>query len=128
MSNGYSAWRDWDPRTHTVTVGKVQNKYKAEPTVLDGVRFDSKKECRRYQALVLRGLAGEIEDLELQPAFPLTVQGVIVATYFADFRYRDRQTRELITEDVKSAGTRTPIYRLKKRLTEVLYGITILET
>lgn len=99
---------------------------KASRTLADGTthRFDSKAEARRYDALRLAERAGEITALELQPAFPIAVNGRAICTYRADFRYTDRAGR-VVVEDVK--GVKTPVYRLKKKLTEAQYGITITE-
>lgn len=107
-----------------------RTKYRAVPTVVDGIRFASKAEATRYQDLVRFGLAGLLAELELQPRFDLHVEGVKVGTYVADFRYReldafDDQWSDVI-EDVK--GVRTPVYRLKKRMVEAEYGIQIRET
>jgi hypothetical protein len=68
--------------------------------------------------------AGEIHCLELQPRYPLIVNGEKVGTYVADFRYFEGDT--LRVEDVK--GILTPVYRLKKKLVKALYQIDILET
>jgi dsDNA-binding SOS-regulon protein len=65
------------------------SKYGAVRTEVDGISFASKKEARRYSELKLLERAGEIADLQLQPRFPLTVNGVRVCTYVADFQYRD---------------------------------------
>jgi hypothetical protein len=107
-------------------------KYAAVPTVIDGIRFASKKEAARYQTLKLLEKAGEIHDLELQPKFPLhsPVKGRAtlhqeVAKYIADFRYRLGPKGLLVIEDVK--GVKTAVYRLKKRMFEVQYGIEITE-
>ena len=73
--------------------------------------------------------AGEIEALELQPKFPLMVNGVKVATYLADFRYRVVKGKShslTVVEDTK--GVRTPVYQLKKKLVRALYDIDITET
>jgi len=68
--------------------------------------------------------AGEISNLELQPKFPITVNGTKVCTYIADFAYFT--PKEKIVEDVK--GVLTPMYRLKKKLTEAVYrGVKITE-
>jgi len=66
-----------------------------------------------------------IRDLELQPEFPVVVEGRHICVYKADFRYVDLVTGEVVTEDSK--GMRTPVYKLKKRLVEALYPVTIRE-
>jgi Protein of unknown function (DUF1064) len=109
------------------------NKYRAIPTRVDGIRFDSKKEAHRYAELLLLEKAGEIHDLERQPVFALfTVRETTgefheVGVYRADFRYRRGPTGVLVVEDVKSTATKTAVYRLKKRIVEAAYGITVSE-
>jgi len=106
-----------------------RSKYGAVPTVVDNIRFASKAEARRYAELLLLQKAGEIEALELQPKFPLLVNGVKVATYIGDFRYfaLDRHSPPFeIIEDVKGGPT-TPVYRLKKKLVLALHGVEITE-
>lgn len=100
------------------------SKYGAQPVEVDGRRFASKREAARYLLLKARAAAGEIEGLELQPRYPLVVNGVKVAVYVADFRYREAGT--LVVEDTK--GFRTPIYRLKRKLMKAIHGIDVRET
>lgn len=104
----------------------MTNKYRAQRTTVDGIRFASRMEARRYTQLWLMQRAGEILDLELQPEFPVEINGIRVFKYVADFRYVDRATGETIVEDTK--GYKTPVYRLKKICVEAGYGIKILET
>lgn len=101
------------------------SKYRAVVTHVDGIRFHSRKEAARYQDLRLLERAGAIKGLQLQPSFPLLINGVAVGRYDADFRYVDCVNGEVVTEDVK--GIRTPVYRLKKRLVEALYPTVIRE-
>lgn len=102
------------------------NKYHARAVTLDGIRFASQLEANRYLELQLLARAGEIVDLELQPRFPLVVNGVQVATYIADFRYTDpTKNPPVIVEDTK--GMKTPVYRIKKKLVKALYGVEIQE-
>lgn len=111
-----------------------RHKYHAQPTVIDGIRFDSKAEARRYQDLRLLERAGEIRGLELQPSFDLCVPTGLtsmsrVGRYRADFAYEavDRASGvwRRVIEDVK--GMRTETYRLKKRMVEAQYGVEITE-
>jgi hypothetical protein len=98
---------------------KSRSKYRAVPTVVDGIRFASKKEAARYQELKLAQHAGDILDLELQPSFKLFVEGVHVTTYRADFRYRDTALGRDVVEDVK--GFKTPEYKIKAKLFQALF-------
>jgi hypothetical protein len=100
-------------------------KYRNKPTVIDGRRFASKKEARRYLALRLLERAGEISSLACQVRYPLSVNGIKVCTYVADFVYRDKGGGD-ICEDVK--GYRTTVFKLKKLLMFAIHGIKILET
>lgn len=104
-----------------------QNKFRAKKTILGSHTFDSKAEATRYSELFILQQRGEITDLELQPEFPLIVNGIKVGLYKADFRYRDLHDRRHV-EDVKSEATMTAQYRLKKKLVEAIYpGVEIEE-
>jgi hypothetical protein len=111
------------------------SKYRAVPTIIDNIRFASKAEARRYGELKLLEKAGRIEDLELQPSFPLHAASsgtppswaptlrTLVGHYRGDFRYRDVKTGKWITEDVK--GLDTPMSRWKRKHVAIQYGITV---
>lgn len=92
---------------------------------ISGEWFGSLKEGRRYIDLKRLEQAGEIQDLECQPEFEIRANGIPVGLYRGDFRYRRGTYGPEVIEDVK--GVRTPVYRLKKKLVESLYGITIQE-
>lgn len=103
----------------------------AKPTWVDGIRFASQAESKRYSALRLLERAGVIHSLEVQPVFPLDVvnprtgEVIQVGIYKADFRYVETAHDWPVVEDVK--GMKTVVYRLKKRMVEGQYGITITE-
>ena len=101
------------------------SKYHAIPIYVDGIRFASKAEARRYCELRLLERAGGITEFILQPRFPLTVNGVKLGTYVADFQYHDCATGQSVIEDVK--GVLTPVYKLKCKLIQALYGVVITE-
>jgi hypothetical protein len=106
----------------------TRHKYGAIATTVDDIRFDSKAEARRYQELKLMEKGRLIRNLELQAAFPLVVNGVKIGRYDCDFRYVDCVTGKMVVEDVKSEFTaKNPVYRLKKKLVEAIYGIVITE-
>jgi len=94
------------------------NKYRNIKTVVNGITFDSKKEATRYSDLKLLETAHHIMHLETQPKFDLIVNNVKVATYIGDFKYWDSSKNDWIVEDVKSEATKTPLYRLKKKILE----------
>lgn len=122
-------------------------KYRNKKIVLDGIRFDSKKEGIRYRELSLLEKAGAITDLKRQVKFVLIPAqreftneiytkgpkkgcfkpGKLLereVSYYADFVYRDRSGK-LVVEDTK--GMRTTDYIIKRKLMLKVYGIAIKE-
>jgi hypothetical protein len=98
----------------------VRRKYHNKRVTYDGHSFDSIIEAARYVELKLLEAAGDISCLEVHPSFDLGV-----CRYKADFRYNENS--HSVVEDVKSAPTRTAVYRLKKKLMKERHGITITE-
>jgi hypothetical protein len=103
------------------------SKYGAIPTTVDGIAFASKAEARRYAELRLLQQAGAIKDLACHPRWPLTVNGYKVGTYVGDFAYSDVVSGRFVVEDVKSPPTKTPSYRLKRKLMLALHGLDVTE-
>lgn len=108
---------------------KRRHKYRAEPTIVDNIRFDSRKEANRYLELKLLEYVGSIRDLTLQPRYDLIAcNGEICGTFRADFKYFDLAKQREEVEDVKGGpATRTEAYRLRKRFAEACHGIRITE-
>ena len=119
----------------------MRSKYSNKITTVDGIKFRSKREAKRYGELKLLERAGEIKDLELQPAFTfLLPNGKLLRAgpvgrprkYIADYRYKEKKKsggapvwREVV-EDCK--GMRTELYKWKRDLMRDLNGILIRET
>lgn len=99
-------------------------KYRNKPTELDGYRFDSQKEARRYADLKLLERAGEVISLVVHPIYVISVNGQKICNYEADFSYRTKAGR-VVVEDVK--GVKTDVYKLKKKLMLACYGIEVIE-
>ncbi|MDQ3171347.1 MAG: DUF1064 domain-containing protein [Acidobacteriota bacterium] len=100
-------------------------------TTVEGIAFHSKGEAKRYQELRLLERAGEISNLELQPAFLLCAHppdGAMrtIGKYIADFAYIDKRTKAQVVEDFK--GFDTQLARWKRKHMEAEYGITVLVT
>ncbi len=104
---------------------RPRSKYGAVRTTVDGRPFHSKAEARRYSELLLLGQAGAIRNLELQPRFPLHVNGMLIGLYIADFRYQERDAfgERDVVEDVK--GWDVPLGAWKRRHYEAQYGLTV---
>lgn len=114
-----------------------RSKYGNSATVLDGIRFASKREAKRYRELQLMQMAGEIRELERQVSFPLTCDGKPLkirsagypngrqVRYVADFTYFSVRDNKRIVEDSK--GFRDRVYLLKRAVMETM-GYEIKET
>lgn len=113
-----------DTATRLGIAAAKPSKYRAQPIWIDDIRFASKREARRYGQLSNLVKAGAIRNLQLQPAFAVSINGILCCTYKADFRYQNA-AGEWVIEDAK--GFRTPVYKLKKRLVEAQFGIQIVE-
>lgn len=100
------------------------HKYRAEPVVIEGLRFGSRKEGERWQTLRYAEGAGLIRNLRRQVRFPLCVGPVRIGFYVADFVYE--QGGAEVVEDCK--GMRLPLYTWKKKHFEAQYQREIRET
>lgn len=106
------------------------NKYHNKKVIYNGIKFDSKKEMQRYKDLELLESTDYICNLELQKKF-LLQEGYTNAKgkkirpiyYIADFYYYDYIDNKWVVEDTK--GVRTEVYKLKKKLFEYKYNLTI---
>jgi hypothetical protein len=114
-----------DPQVQKA-LGKKGHKYGAKPTMVNGIRYDSRREAARAGQLDADAFVGTILYLQRQPSFDLHVAGVKVCRYVPDFQYLDARNGEVIIEDCK--GFRTPLYRLKRKMFEAEYGIQVRET
>ena len=101
-------------------------KYHNKIVEVDNIKFQSKKEAKRYNELKLLERANIIQDLELQKSFELQPkyinnngEHIRAITYKADFVYYDNEKQQYIVEDTK--GFRTEVYKLKKKLFEYKY-------
>lgn len=98
-----------------------RNKYRAKPTTIDGITFHSKGEAGRYNELKLLERAGEISGLELQPSYPIVINGQKVCKVVLDFRYTIGG--KVVVEDFK--GMDTAISRLKRKLVKACHGVEV---
>ena len=135
---------------NTDRAAKYRNTHTERVTASGAVlHFDSQKEARRYDHLILRQQAGEIRDLRLQVDFTLQEaytdqegRRIRAIRYRADFTYyrppedgshaaywadRAGVPWVLVVEDVKSRPTRTREYLIKRKLMKERRGIDITE-
>lgn len=111
------------------------SKYASEKVEHQGEKFDSKKEGRRWLALLELQKAGKISDLKRQQSFVLAPAVKLAGEartkpalrYLADFTFM--RDGVLVIEDCKSKPTRKlPIFRAKKHLMKTVLGLDITET
>lgn len=118
-------WRD-SPRK------KGGQKYGNIKTEVDGVKFDSRAEARRWADLLLLQRAGEIRDLQRQVEFELVPKQARPSggierpvAYVADFTYIDSKTGRQVVEDVKGASP--DVWIIKRKLMLHVHGIEVRE-
>ena len=119
---------------------RKSSKYHAEKSSRGDLTFDSKKEARRYDELMLMQNADMIRDLKLQVRFCL-IEGYTTTEnvkhkgeyYVADFVYERKTAPDCngdvhwlkVVEDAK--GYRTQVYRNKAKLFREKFGFSITE-
>lgn len=117
-------------------------KYRNKKVEIDGIVYDSKKEAKRHQELLLLERAGAIHDLQRQVKYvlipaqrePDTIgarggvhKGKLIereCSYMADFVYITEDGLKVV-EDTK--GFRTKDYVIKRKLMLHVHGIRIKE-
>lgn len=117
------------------------SKYNNRKVRRDGLTFDSKKEHKRYNELLLLEQAGEIKNLRRQVKFlliPTQREPKIIGprggvkngkllerecAYIADFVYTENG--KIVVEDTK--GLRTKDYIIKRKLMLYMHNIRIRE-
>lgn len=98
------------------------SKYGNLKVEIDGYKFDSKAEARRYGELKLMG----VKDLVIHPRFPIMINGKKVCDVVLDFHYR--VNGKYYFEDIK--GKDNALSRLKRKLVEAYYpeiNVTVLK-
>jgi hypothetical protein len=126
---------------------RYRNKYyNVKTKTSDGNVFDSTKEARRWEQLLLLAKAGEITELQRQVAYELipnqyesyerySKRGERLkdgqrllerkVEYVADFVYTIAETGENVVEDAK--GVRTKEYIIKRKLMLAVHSIRVKE-
>lgn len=99
-------------------------KYRNKPTVVDGIRFDSKAEAKRYGELKMLKQAGEVLWFARQVSFDLPGGIRYVADFVVCWR-AENCLHYTTVEDVK--GFRTKEYVMKKKLMKATWGIEVFE-
>ena len=108
------------------------NKFGAIATTVDGIRFDSLREARRWGELRLMERAGEIRNLQRQVKIPLMGRDAPLKTrtgkamrLTVDFVYEDRRLNwQTVYEDSKGAITRD--YAVRRAVAAAM-GLEVVE-
>ena len=87
------------------------SKFGAIKQTIDGHTFASTAEANRYSQLKLLERAREIKALGVHPQYPLSVNGVLIGKYTADFCYFEGGRQ--VTEDVKGLVTAEASLRMR---------------
>jgi hypothetical protein len=119
MRNRVIAQGKGAPREPTTKPASKPNKYHNNPTTVEGIRFDSKKEASYYEQLKIRKQLGIVSYWLRQ--VPLHLPGG--SKYVVDFVVFYTAGGEPEYVDVK--GRETQVFRLKKREVEHQYPIRI---
>lgn len=115
-----------------------KRKYRNVPTSVKSgeaeLRFDSRKEAERFEALKLLLDAGAIRDLRLQQEFTLieaytTPEGkrMRAERYRADFTYYTADGKYVVEDAKGGSATKTKTYEIKKKQMRDKFGIEITE-
>jgi len=153
VADGFANWTLADIEAHNAKVGKrgqkpalpapsdepapKQSKYHNVKVIVDGERFDSKKEAQHWAELKLRERIGDISNLRRQVPYDLRcpVDGAygdldhqaVVATYIADFVFVDSKGLTHVQDCKGGSATKTQVYMLKKRWLAIQSNIEIEE-
>ena len=102
----------------------MRNKYQAIKTTIDGIEFDSRKEARRYQELLLLQRAGVIQDLKMQ------VKYILIPAQYETFERYGKNGKRLKDGHEISRGTffekRFSPYPFQELLKNILFTKNIL--
>ena len=136
MTSG-KRWTDDEYQTLMRGPDKAKHKYGAKPITVNGERFDSTGEYRRWCELKLLERSGAIHGLKRQRRYTLKVARYGVpwpdketpilyasgrkAAYVADFVYEENG--KMIIEDFK--GVDTPLSKLKRAIVETMFKTKI---
>ena len=123
----------WSPEQYTAHLAKQpkQAKYRNKKVFVDNLKFDSKKEYKRWLELKTLERAGHIDGLQHQVSFILAPSVKFVESKRAkpalriivDFMYQ--QNNAVVVEDVKSVATMTTAFIIKRHLLLAQTGIQI---
>ena len=118
-------YRKYEAEQKTKKANAAFSKFGNFQTIIDGIKFDSKKEAQYYGKCKLRVRAGELKKFEYHVRFPIIVNGQKICTYEADFVLYF-PNGDIRVFDVKTVATEgLPVFRLKKKLMLAVHNINV---
>ncbi|MFA5300524.1 MAG: DUF1064 domain-containing protein [Lutibacter sp.] len=105
------------------------HKYNAKKILVNGIKFDSKKEAQHYLKLKLLLDNGVIKNLVLQPLYTFKHNGQFIGRYKPDFEFWDVPEMKKRVVDVKGCKFGLPYAKFKSqcRLMKAFYNIEVEE-
>lgn len=100
-------------RVNFLSKSGKKNKYGACKIDFNGHRYDSKLEARVAEDLEFQRLSGLLIEVKQQVKIPLVVKGVLICTYYCDFRTVDKYGQVTYIE---AKGLELPVWQIKKKL------------
>ncbi len=121
------------PREAIALLTKPKSKYGAKSVFVDGIKFDSRREARRWQDLKLLERAGKIHDLQRQVVFELAPSVRIAGEkrartalrYTADAVYWSIEGGRVVED---SKGITDTSFRIRQHLMKSVHGIDVVLT
>ena len=110
----------------------MRNKFNAKRIVTEHGTFDSKKEYNYYKTLILQKKASDprdrVTDIQTQVRYNIDVNEKRIGFYKLDFKvkYADGRIEYVDVKGLKK-GCAYQMFRIKKKLVEAIYLITIKE-
>ena len=111
---------------------KKRNKYNNKPKTYNGIKYHSTKEADYARTLDLLINVGEVKKWERQLKYDFIVNYVKICSYYLDFKvfYSDGRIEHIDIKGIdKKTGkpvTSTSSFKIKVKLMEAIYNITVL--
>jgi len=110
----------------------MRNKFNAIKVKTEHGTFDSKKEYAYFKRLMIQKKAvntsDRVTDIQTQVRYNIDVEGKRICFYKLDFkvRYADGRVEHVDVKGLKK-GAAYQVFRIKKKLVEAIYDISIIE-
>jgi hypothetical protein len=100
-------------RTNYLKSSGKKNKYKAKRQEYNGQKYDSTLEAKVAEDLDWQLKSGDLVEVKRQVKIPLMVNGILITTYYCDFKVIDKYGQ---VKYVEAKGMELPVWIIKKKL------------